>query len=263
MEKGPIKGALAKLDRAEKQLNELGGAMSLFLDQSIRFKYIHRPEEKKMDIVLDDYVEPPLELSVRAGEIAHNLRSTLNSLAIEMIKLNGAVPTSRAEFPIFLEAGGFPKRNDPKVRGMTQSQLDAIELLQPFKVGEPESHSLWVLHELNNMDKHRSILECNAILHGIEFHCKFPYNVTFILPPAAEAYGDGSRLYSGKPFGTISDMQVPFEDEQLKVVVHPRLLVFVEGCGPAAMRPVFDTLVHIYQVVRGKVFASPGCLDGF
>ena len=258
-----LQGAFAKSDRASGLLVELHTAIESYLANSVSVGFEEMPDEGQVNLIIQKFSHPPLELSTRIGEIGHNLRSALNLLAHEMIKLNGATPSSRAEFPIFLSEAAFPKANNSKLRGLSPAQLKTMENLQPFKMEKPEDHALWGLHELNNADKHRVIVDCGRTLDGIDFRLAFPHDATFILPPAKEAYGEGLIVYEGKPLGTLADIQFPFDRACVDIRFRAQSLVFAPNSGPLSMRSVFESLVQMSRVVKGLVFVSPGCLDGF
>jgi len=100
------------------------------------------------------------------GDCVHNLRSTLDHLAHELVTLGGGVPQtgrSGTQFPILDSLvgpnGGRRKVHISTARGKVAPEVFAfIEGLQPYnRPNNPLDHPLWVLSELDNMDKHRTL----------------------------------------------------------------------------------------------------------
>ena len=49
---------------------------------------------------------------------------------------------------------------------MRQDAIDAIRALEPYKGGKGEN--LWVLHRLNNIDKHRLIVTVGSSFQSVD-----------------------------------------------------------------------------------------------
>jgi hypothetical protein len=99
------------------------------------------------------------------GDCLHNLRSSLDHLAWQLVLADGGTPTTRTDFPIFKCEGLFREHKKSKkaptgvVGGVSQQAAALIESLQPYNRtdGSPEEHPLWVVHHLNIIDKHRRL----------------------------------------------------------------------------------------------------------
>jgi hypothetical protein len=91
------------------------------------------------------------------------LRSALDHAVFALSSSRGDEPPAGSEFPIFLEDRKFRATTRPgglwKIRAVPTEAQRVIESVQPFHQGdgEPERHPLWVLHQLNNADKHRTL----------------------------------------------------------------------------------------------------------
>jgi len=93
-----------------------------------------------------------------AGDIVHNLRTALDHLA-QQLALIGCPQLSQkelrgVEFPIAETLAKYEADKARKVRGMRPLAVKAIDALRPYKGG---NDSLWRLHELDIIDKHRSL----------------------------------------------------------------------------------------------------------
>jgi hypothetical protein len=91
-----------------------------------------------------------------AGDVIHNLRSALDHLAHQLVLVGspGAEPSRSIEFPIAKDAVTYEASKPRKVQGMRPDAVKAIDDLKPYKGG---NDVLWRIHELDNIDKHRSI----------------------------------------------------------------------------------------------------------
>lgn len=75
----------------------------------------------------------------------------------QLILANGNIP-NKPEFPIYLLASDFHKNGVRKSKGIDAAALPLLEGLQPYQgtyAAHPKKHPLWLLHEINNVDKHR------------------------------------------------------------------------------------------------------------
>jgi hypothetical protein len=68
------------------------------------------------------------------------------------------------EFPIADKPSEYPRLRDRKVKGARQDALDAIDAAKPYKGG---NDTLWRLHKLNNVDKHRLLLTVGSSFRSI------------------------------------------------------------------------------------------------
>jgi hypothetical protein len=97
------------------------------------------------------------------GDCVHNLRSALDHLAYQLVVLNGKPTSGRPAFPIF----DHPPRERRKCRwrdvpfsvpGISDKANKIIEAVQPYKGGNI-GRWLTVLRDLDNIDKHRHLLD--------------------------------------------------------------------------------------------------------
>lgn len=103
---------------------------------------------------------PPDTWGVIVGEILHDLRSALDQLAWELIRLNRCRPTRLNQFPIAKDQTewdrmtGLDPRGRDQLRGISDPQRAKIKALQPSFGGDA---SLLRLRVLRNVDQHRSL----------------------------------------------------------------------------------------------------------
>ena len=112
--------------------------------------------------------DPPMEIAGLAGEAIHQLRSALDHLAVRLVlATTPGMSTKHVYFPI----SDTPKTGvlaaDACVKGMGQDAIDAIDRIEPHKGGA--GHDLWLLHKLNNIDKHRMLVTVVHDLAAIDY----------------------------------------------------------------------------------------------
>jgi hypothetical protein len=107
----------------------------------------------------------PDALSGVIGDVLHNLRAALDQLAWQLVLVNNKQPRRRTGFPIGRDRQEFETDAHGKVQGISKAAIRLIHRLKPYRGGrEP----FWVIHELDRVDKHQSIVPvgaANTIVH--------------------------------------------------------------------------------------------------
>jgi hypothetical protein len=104
-------------------------------------------------------VEPtPTFFATITGDAIENLRSALDHLAYQLflVGTNGTTGGRHVYFPIDRDIAEYRRNLPRRTRGMRQDAIDTLNAIEPYKGGK--GHDLWVLHELNNLDKHRLLV---------------------------------------------------------------------------------------------------------
>lgn len=104
-----------------------------------------------------------MNLSLIAGDAIHNLRSVLDHLAHHLvcIGMNSRGPFSHVYFPIAENRKKYDTTKADFVEGMRKDAKDAIDAEEPY--GGGKGRLLWQLHQLDIIDKHRTVY---TIGHG-------------------------------------------------------------------------------------------------
>ena len=108
---------------------------------------------------------PSRECRLAFGDAIHQLRSSLDHITYEMVRqvTTDVSVLRKVDFPIFVDQALFDNQSR-SVKLLRQylrpEQFAAIEGTQPYKrkPSAPETDPLWILSELDNIDKHRTIL---------------------------------------------------------------------------------------------------------
>jgi hypothetical protein len=100
----------------------------------------------------------PLTFSVEAGAYINAIRSSLDILAMALVRRH-RLPISEIKvcFPIFHSEAEFRKKEGGLLlRHLPERERTFIEKLVPYREGNPD---LWMLHHLDVIRKHRRLLD--------------------------------------------------------------------------------------------------------
>ena len=151
-----LKGVTAKIGRARECLESLEADMAAFCEYERR-REVFQIERVWPAILGENRPEPPVDYSIRVGEIAYNLRSALDHLVWQLVIDNGQCPSRRNEFPIFRDENLYRGAVCEKLEGVKQRHKNAIRLFQPFQEDGVVGSHLWMLNSICNIDKHRHL----------------------------------------------------------------------------------------------------------
>jgi hypothetical protein len=169
MDRDHLHGIKLKLKRAQQQIQALKTDIDAF--------HKHRPygigvqfDPNTRTLALIAKVWKPYDpmWGIRAGEVVHHLRSSLDHLVWELVfhKTKGPPPKPKAtKFPIHLTLegdDGYGKNAGRAIAGVSSEAAALIERSQPFSTGDGVANPLWALHGLSNLDKHRTIALTSA-----------------------------------------------------------------------------------------------------
>lgn len=171
----PLPGYRLKLNRAQEHFDALHAAIDAVVAAS--------PDEliTKLDSQANEHVfgingglDPlPSVFPLIIGDCLHNLRSSLDYLVYELSGRPAGEPSRQTAFPIcdsphaYFGTRGNPNRAaSRKVSQVDSAAAAAIERLQPYnrEDGNPHGDPLWLLSELSNEDKHRTLPVVRAYL---------------------------------------------------------------------------------------------------
>ncbi len=217
--------------------------------------------------------EDPLSLDI--GEFLHNIRSGLDNLAYGLASaFTNPLPddiVESSEFPIFGDRdrqgnlgvgsgrfhetqGGNPTRRSGlyKIRGWAPDAKTAVEGLQPYHRGNAyETDPLWIIHELDNINKHRLLHTAFAHGGGAGWNPARSRNLAAIGPGVIESIG--GPITTDTPIARIPVQPIDPEIE-VYVEVQPTLdVAFTQGTPIVEYESVYKTLRDTYVHVVGTV----------
>jgi hypothetical protein len=156
--------------------------------------------------------EPSVRLSIIAGEMAYEYISALNHVAWELAarklgRKRAWACRMSVQFPVTVAPEQFEKQVLAKEGLVSKQALDVLRQLQPYAGRDGQKgarrHSLWLLKELADSDKHRVLAPrvSSLVLRELEYDWDTPkagedFKIQGLLRP-------GQRLYDGKALGRI------------------------------------------------------------
>jgi hypothetical protein len=207
---------------------------------------------------------PAIEWALMAGNVIHQIRSSLDHLAFQLVLKHPRKIKAFAKarglkrpkdlmrmihFPIFKDAKHFSSdhRVECLKQLLTAREFAAIENAQPYNRNEtaPTSDWLHILSALDNIDKHRTVLVIDkraSIEGGIEYsgvrHVGFNTGAQKVKP--------GEKFLTIAPALIRPDLKVKVD----KVIFY---LTFADTEGTCDDAHVIDTLRHIRRDVEDLI----------
>jgi hypothetical protein len=152
---------LLRLERAREHLDTFEAEARTFLDSQPYKRVI----KKHGQSVPEAYPDPPPRLALIISDYLHELRSCLDSLVFHL----AGCPDDREcrlQFPIFSKERGYVEHEERYLNGVCDDAKAVIKGLQPYNRPDnwefpfpyrPERVLLVRLHDLNRVDKHRTL----------------------------------------------------------------------------------------------------------
>ena len=171
-----------KLKQANLHLLRYGEAASTYLaEANVHLEYPKDHDAGTIDVVLRADLPPPGLLGAIIGDVLHNLRSALDSIAWASCQEAG-VPGEKEHlvyFPITWHPGEWLKVSKKQLPGVPAMQLKEFESLQPWyhdeqarglNIDVPHERAqkapLWQIHSLAKVDRHRMLTPLLARING-------------------------------------------------------------------------------------------------
>jgi hypothetical protein len=113
---------------------------------------------------------PPLEKwGSMVGECVHALRSALDHLAFQLVRINRPA-SDYSEFPICKTRSHWRETRPGKLPDVPARPLAEVQRLQPYKRGDQARlDPLWLIHALDIIDKHRRLNLVSPVVREVEF----------------------------------------------------------------------------------------------
>jgi len=162
--KPSLVGVKAKYANAMQHADRLEGIYlrwrkSMSDNPPVEFPKIQSPNILKFSVKAPP---PDPQLSLILGDFVHNLRVSLDHLASQLAARDGHNIKKRSSlaFPIFTDKSEYKKNEDRKIKKFIKdiSVFEAIDEIQPYHLDDPRTDPLWLLSELDNIDKHRTLV---------------------------------------------------------------------------------------------------------
>lgn len=151
--------AQASIDWPFSQFVNFNDRLEAWLKVSVRIEIRDVPPPATHNPIVAVETELlPLAFSVEAGAYINAIRSSLDILAMVLVRRHGlAIPEDKVSFPFFRSKEAFEKQKGGLLlQHLPASDRALIENLKPYPEGNPD---LWALHNLDNLRKHRRLLD--------------------------------------------------------------------------------------------------------
>ena len=187
----------------------------------------------------------PSEIPLVLGDAVHNLRTALDLLACDLVRLNGQ-SAKGVHFPFAESEDGLDEQI--KKKKFDRASPEAVRLLKKIRPYRGGNVLLRALHELDVMDKHRLIIPA--------YHNNYVNNLE-IEGRSGRISVTGARISNGVSFQTGESSQVTNED------IVTQVMFGAEAPQPLPTKLVFETLEAMKQEVCGVIEAfAKLCLGG-
>jgi hypothetical protein len=152
--------AKAAIDWTESQLPAFDGRLSAWLDQNIEIVIKDTPPPATHDVVVArEKALLPLVFSVEAGAYINTIRSSLDILACVIGKREMVLDPGSIYFPVADSADHFARGDYKGFEFVRQLSADSRNIIENFKPYCRGNDTLWALHKLDIMRKHKRLLD--------------------------------------------------------------------------------------------------------
>ena len=253
-----------KIERAKKHFVELNETCLAFQQTNPYEVDVKRDPETRNLIYYVFRVDPvPDSLGAIAGDFIQNLRSALDHLIRHLMEVRGITRfDTESNFPIGSDAKDYSKT---KLRGMEKilrkDAVDALRSIEAYKGGR--GHQLWVLHRLNNIDKHRLLITVSSSFQSVNVWTAMQRDWNL-------AHGSEFRLPDLKLFLRPEDICCPLRVGHELVVDRPdaegnedyqfAFNIALDEAGVIEGKPLLETLGHMGELVSNTITIFKPCL---
>jgi hypothetical protein len=262
-----------KVERAKKHIRDLEVETRDFLD-SYPYEVSIKPDPQVAEAIKYHIVsvrETPNPILAIVGDTLFNLRAALDHLAYQLALVNGTRDRKilkATSFPIFDDATIYKTNVHRKVQGMSQAAIDVIDATKPYKGG---NDTLWRLHSLNNLDKHRFLITAGfhvaafipppimrvAIIKALAAQEGWPVNIS---DAQLEAIALSMPLSGGNcPLKVGDELKLPFDRipdmPELKKDIRFTFEIAFNESQIAEGEPLLETLHQMVELVGNIILA--------
>jgi hypothetical protein len=160
-----LESAKLKLGRVPKYIDAIEASIRTYAAGATHEFVTDADGKQKINIIS----QPPPEISVLSGEVVYQIRSALDHLVFDLVKLNPGVVSidplwdEHCEFPLWISAprGATPPLDQNHFKrclpGISAQAFEFIESMQPYYPSGAPNTWFRFLAKLSNIDKHRHL----------------------------------------------------------------------------------------------------------
>jgi hypothetical protein len=159
---------LQRIERTHEQRRDLEREMRAWAESGAYEVWSQKDEKTGYTLYyLAELKEIPPRISFLIGETIHSLRASLDNLAYQLFlvcRTDPAEEGSRVEFPIYDDSKSTESQAFRPIKTFRKEIIEAIRKINPCKSG---NSTLWTIHRLDIIDKHRRIITGNIVSHSV------------------------------------------------------------------------------------------------
>jgi len=219
-----------KIERAKKHISDLQGARGAFLNANPYEVRTKRDSQTRKLIYYVSKVGPtPICLA------------TITGILIERC------------------AAEYKSRLPRKVKGMRQDAIDAFNAIEPYKGGK--GHDFWIIHELNNIDKHRLLVTVSSSFRSVNLgalmarHFEKAHGKTF---PVLDFFVKPADILC--PLKVGDELFIDAPNAEVNEKMEFRFDVALSELSIGESKPLLETVQHFYDLVSNTVVLFKPCL---
>lgn len=250
-----LDGCLAKIERAKEHHESLKTYVAEFLksaNECLKQSSYHSDDGLKVILRATCPLEPDLKIAVIAGEIVHQLRSSLDHLLCALIKQNGNTRSKQSQFPICTTRENYDNEvRRGRIKGVSLTAEKLIEQFQPYNNKDPNTTTICVTSNLNNWDKHNALVISAAaaqVGENIEIDGgtkEVPAQITnFSMPETI-------KLENGKADYFYIQLAAPAPGVIVKSSIKLHMAIEIDEKGTLA--PLIDVMEEIIASTEGTI----------
>ncbi|MDP9225038.1 MAG: hypothetical protein M3P18_14560 [Actinomycetota bacterium] len=189
----PLDGAFLKVTRAKKHLEELKAELSRIGESvlaSLLTETVFDAATQEFHVRIVRGAEVPSQLSLIVGDVVQNLRTALEFLVYELVRLDHGFYIRGTQFPLVSKMAEMANC-EKTLKYLSPDSRALIEWHQPFDSVSDSGYDWWphlvrnsvlgTLRDLSNRDKHRLLIE----------HWVYPYTES---PPPLTSGLEGAMM---------------------------------------------------------------------
>lgn len=255
----PLDGVRDRVSRAQEHLEAIQSQLLAYYHADecvVRGKYNPKLDGGTGHVEDVTITTPPIHprLNTLVGEFLHDLRSSLDHLAWQLVLDAGRTPSRATCFPIADADPGTDKKGERRSPGVPGGVSAAARTLigaaQPYQWGARyREHPLWLLHQLWNIDKHRYVIAqgSRTAIHQMPMLMP-PFTFTTALESATE-HGARLRIVPG--------------DASVDVDMYTTIQIAIHEPDYGIERPLLRTLEEAHEAVDTLIDAVEAtCFGG-
>lgn len=152
-------GIRLKIERAKEHIRSLDVAIQQFIASNpytLGAKPHHIAAIHHTTLYIAAVKPVPEHLPLIVGDAIHNLRSALDHIIWQLVEVGGGTPNRDTYFPISESAQQYKSAiGKGEIQKIASDAREIIQSVQPYVTFD---QTLWLIHQLDIVDKHRLLL---------------------------------------------------------------------------------------------------------